>query len=134
VADADARAEAGRWLAKAARDIAAARRCRDGPDPLLDMAAYHCRHAAEKAAKVLLVLAGEPLMRTHDLDALADSAAARFPRLAAGLDAVRHLTPWATATRYPDLGGDSEPPDHEVEAALAAVDRLLADALRLAGR
>jgi HEPN domain-containing protein len=132
VADLETRSEAGRWLAKAARDTEAARRCRGGPEPLLDMAAYHCQQAAEKVAKALLVLAGEPLMRTHDLDALADAVVARFPQLATGLDAIRHLTPWATATRYPDLGGDAEPPDCEVTAALTAVDRLLAEALELA--
>jgi len=36
------------WLAKAKRDLEAARRMIDCSDPLLDTGTYHCQQAAEK--------------------------------------------------------------------------------------
>jgi hypothetical protein len=74
--------------------------------------------------KVLLMLAGQPLMRTHDLDVLCDQAARHFPALSAELDAVRPITPWAMVTRYPDLGGIAEPSAAEIAMAFAACSRL----------
>jgi hypothetical protein len=97
VPDAEQRAEARRWLAKARRDLAAARLCREAAEPLPDIAAYHCQQAAEKALKALLVLCSHPLMRTHDLEPLCDEAAMGFPVLAPELDGVRHLSSWATS-------------------------------------
>jgi hypothetical protein len=37
------------WLIKGQHDLAAARKLAAGPDPYLDVAAYRCLQAAEKA-------------------------------------------------------------------------------------
>jgi HEPN domain-containing protein len=53
----------------------------------------------EKAFKVAIVLAEIELPRSHDLEMLAEQAAARAP-LPDELAGVDWLTPWAVALRY----------------------------------
>jgi HEPN domain-containing protein len=71
--------------------------------------AYHVQQAAEKLIKALLVLAGEPFRRTHDLDDLASRLLPVYPRFARQADAVRHLSVWGIAYRYPGLEDAPEP-------------------------
>jgi HEPN domain-containing protein len=101
------RLEARRWLVIVEEDIdvaaAAARLTR------LGASAYHVQQAAEKLIKALLVLAGEPFRRTHDLDDLASRLLPVYPRFARQADAVRHLSVWGIAYRYPGLEDAPEP-------------------------
>ena len=106
------RAEAKRWLLIVEEDIdvaaAAARLAR------LGASALHLQQAAEKLIKALLVLAGEPFRRTHDLDDLASRLLPVYPQFAAQAEAVRHLSVWGVAYRYPGLEDAPEPlPDIE---------------------
>jgi HEPN domain-containing protein len=75
------RQEAKRWLAIVEEDlevaVAAARLPRPGSS------AYHLQQAAEKLVKALLVLAGEPFRRTHDLDDLVARLLPVYPQFAA---------------------------------------------------
>jgi HEPN domain-containing protein len=101
------RLEARRWLAIVEEDIdvaaAAARISR------LGASAYHLEQAAEKLIKALLVLASEPFRRTHDLDDLASRVLPVYPQLAVQVEAVRHLSVWGVAYRYPSLEETPEP-------------------------
>ena len=98
--------EGERWFVKADEDLEAARVLLKADTSLAFSAAYHCQQAAEKMIKGLLAVAAERLQRTHDLDALAESAANRFPDLTAHLDFCRPLTSWGTMYRYPMIEMD----------------------------
>jgi HEPN domain-containing protein len=54
------------WLEKAGRDLAFASMAQDTPE-FLDMAAFHCQQAAEKALKGLLVFNDQRFTKTHEL-------------------------------------------------------------------
>lgn len=101
------RIEARRWLLIVEEDIdvatAAARLSR------LGASAYHVQQAAEKLIKALLVLAGEPFRRTHDLDDLTARLIPVYPQFAEQATAVRHLSVWGIAYRYPGLEDTPEP-------------------------
>src|SRR5438128_5048350 len=58
------------WLNKAQRDLTAAEQLLAYDDPLLDMVAYHCQQAGEKALKGFLFWHDIPFNRTHSLDEL----------------------------------------------------------------
>ena len=75
----------------------------------LGASAYHVRQAAEKLIKVLLVLAGEPYRRTHDLDDLAAPLLPVYRQFGDQAEAVRHLSVWGGAWRYPGLEDAPEP-------------------------
>jgi len=62
------RQEAQRWLDIAVEDIEVARASAGLPRPRLGAAAYHLQQACEKILKGLLVLAGQRIRKTHDLD------------------------------------------------------------------
>ena len=128
------RVEARRWLLIVEEDIdvaaAAASLTR------LGASAYHVQQAAEKLIKALLVLAGEPFRRTHDLDDLAARLLPVYPQFAAQAETVRHLSVWGIAYRYPGLEDAPEPlPEPEELAQMigmltefAAAARCLIDA------
>ena len=101
------RIEARRWLAIVEEDIdvaiAAAGLLR------LGASAYHVQQAAEKLLKALLVLAAEPFRRTHDLDDLASRLLPVYPQFEMQAGAVRHLSIWGIAYRYPGLEDAPEP-------------------------
>jgi HEPN domain-containing protein len=74
--------------------------------------------------KAVLVAAGLDPPKTHDLDELADLAAAAWPSLVDHLDACRPLTPWNVEYRYPPgVHAAPLPTAAEVQSAL---DRLRA--------
>ena len=58
---------ARRWIPKADEDIAAAERLLTLDDSLAAVACFHGQRAGEKLFKALLVLAGVPFARTHDV-------------------------------------------------------------------
>lgn len=76
--------------------------------------AYHLQQAAEKLVKSLLVLAGEPFRRSHDLDDLVARLLPLYPRFTVQAEAVRRLTIWGVAYRCPGVEDEPEPlPDRE---------------------
>ena len=106
------RLEARRWLMIVEEDIdvaiAAVRL------PRLGAGAYHVQQAAEKLVKALLVLAAEPFRRTHDLDDLAARLLTVYPQFSRQAEAVRPLSIWGIAYRYPGLEDAPEPlPERE---------------------
>lgn len=127
--------EAQRWLRLADEDTRVARLCLAAAPAALASAAFHTQQAVEKALKGLLLLAEVRFGKTHDLDRLTALAAPAYPELAGLFEAVRPLTVWGIAFRYPSPGDVEEaaPDSAEQQAALTTVDRL-AQALRMAAR
>jgi HEPN domain-containing protein len=103
------RREARRWLAIVAEDIDVADAAVRLSVPRPGASAFHLQQAAEKLFKSLLVLAGEPFRRTHDLADLAARLMPLYPQFAGTFDALRHLTIWGVAYRYPALEDEPEP-------------------------
>jgi hypothetical protein len=62
----------------------------------------YCRRSAQ-------VLAGESFRRTPDLDELASRLLPAYPQFARQAQAMRHLSIWGTAYRYPGLEDTPEP-------------------------
>ena len=56
------------WIAKAKRDLEAAKRMIVCVDPLLDTGAYHCQQAAEKALKGWLTFRIRTIARVWKCD------------------------------------------------------------------
>jgi HEPN domain-containing protein len=92
--------EALRWLAVAGQDLKAVRNNILGPEPALDIAAYHCQQAAEKITKAALIVRGIDPPRWHDIDSLITLLGGTEP-LAALLAPLIGLTPYGIAFRYP---------------------------------
>lgn len=80
--EAERRLEAARWLAVAVSDVRIAGVALELGPPLPGVAAYHCQQAAEKLMKGLLVLAGAPFAKTHDLEKIGALAAEAWPQWA----------------------------------------------------
>jgi len=123
------RSEAERWFAIVAADIDVARASAGLAHPRLGAAAYHLQQACEKILKGLLVLAGQRIRKTHDLDDLATEATPFHPQWAASFDAMRGLTVWGIAYRYPGMDDvpEPEPTLAEIEAAIKMVEILIID-------
>lgn len=121
------RVEARRWLAIVEEDIdvaaAAAGLSR------LGASAYHLQQAAEKLIKALLVLAGKPFRHRHDMDDLASRLLPVYPQFAEQAEAVRHLSVWGIAYRYPGLEDVPEPlPEiDELERMILALKEFAAE-------
>ena len=123
------RQEVRQWLAIVAEDIAVARGCIDLSPPRHGAAAFHLQQACEKVMKALLVLAGERLPRTHDLDDLASRVTPLYPQWASSFENMRDLTSWSVAYRYPAFGSEPEPEPtrSEIETTANMVERLAAE-------
>lgn len=130
------RSDAERWLAIAAEDARVARACIGIDPPAFGISAYLCQQAAEKNLKGLLILAGVEFALTHDLERLTSAAEPHYPDALTLFEAVRSLTPWNTAYRYPgpDPVPEPLPSASEIEQALNAVEQLAARLRRQLGR
>lgn len=117
-------AEAHRWITKATEDRRSAVLLLADDPPLLDPAAYHCQQAAEKLLKALLAAAGVTIPKTHDLQRLAALVIPLYPGIVAAIEVVSELTPWGTATRYPDLEADIGVLPEDIRHALKSLDGL----------
>jgi len=124
------RHEARRWLVIVEEDLDVANAA--ASLPRLGSSAYHLQQAAEKLLKALLVLAGEPFRRTHDLDDLTARLLPIYPQFVLQAEAVRHLSIWGIAYRYPGLEEAPEPlPDIE---ELQRMSHMLAEFAVVVGR
>lgn len=113
-----------RWLTKAEEDLKAARLLSDQG---LDGSVYfHCQQSIEKAIKAILVAAGIPFGKTHDLAVLQDLAVTVDKDLAKGLGNVDTLTPFAVRYRYPGIDTDEEvlQPNEAIDLAASTLDSI----------
>ncbi|MCG3181544.1 MAG: hypothetical protein BIFFINMI_03940 [Phycisphaerae bacterium] len=90
------------WVAKAEGDFATMRReIRARKDPNPDSACFHAQQCAEKYLKALLLRAGIPFSRTHDLVNLLEPLLPDTPALTGSRVDLAYLSQFAVAFRYP---------------------------------
>jgi HEPN domain-containing protein len=115
-------AEARRWFAIAERDMRTARHCLVATPPLLESAAFSCQQAGEKLLKGLLVAGAKSFPKTHDLKDLGNRVLALHPHLRGSIEAVRSMSIWGFAYRYPyEETAIAAPEAAEIKAALACL-------------
>lgn len=126
-------AEARRWFEFVENDLRTAEACLAAKPILLGSAAYHCQQAAEKVIKGLLVAASRPFPKIHDIKDLADRAAPDYPSLVERMDALREVTPWGFAYRYPPEEEKTEeaPTEESVRSVIGDIRSLFAAARAL---
>jgi HEPN domain-containing protein len=110
-------------------DLAAARLLAAGRPPILDVAVYHCQQAAEKALKGYLVYQDQRVEKTHDIGLWIERAMSIEPEFGTMRDAGDHLTPFATAYRYPGL--EDRPELMEFEEAVDEAESIYRHVLSL---
>jgi HEPN domain-containing protein len=112
---------ARRWMTKAEEDIAAAERLLSLDDSLAAVACFHGQQAVEKLLKALLVLAGVPFARTHDVIQLAGLLP---PNLAqpVPLEDLAPLNRYAVEARYPI--GEEPLTGEEARAAVSVAQQV----------
>jgi HEPN domain-containing protein len=108
------------WMKKSLRDLESAARLAEGDDPFFDTAIYHCQQSGEKAVKGYLAFMDHPLVRTHDVEELAEIALSYNPLFSRWIEAGKQLTPLATAYRYP--AEELEPTVEKYQQAKEAAD------------
>ncbi len=121
---------ARRWITKAEEDLAAAERLLSLDDSLAAVACFHSQQAVEKLLKALLVFAGVPFARTHDVIQLVQM----LPRDLASSIPLVDLAPlnrYAVEARYPI--GDEPLTGDEARAAIALSRRVLEVVLQAVG-
>jgi HEPN domain-containing protein len=114
---------ARRWIAKADEDIAAAERLLALDDSLAAVACFHGQQSVEKLMKALLVLAGVPFARTHDVIQLLGLLPAELAP-PVPLSDLAPLNRYAVEARYPI--GEEPLTGEEARAALAVARRVRA--------
>jgi HEPN domain-containing protein len=122
---------AHRWIAKADEDLTAAERLIALDDSLAAVVCFHAQQAVEKLLKALLVFAGVPFARTHDVIRLAQL----LPGDLAPPVPVADLAPlnrYAVEARYPI--GEEPISGEEARAAIAVSRRVRVAVLQALGR
>lgn len=100
--------EAVRWIDYAEKDLASAIKLFTPPAPVFESAVYHCQQAAEKAAKSLLIIHDEPIVKTHDIGRIV-AKLNNFGDDMKDLGVLgERLTDYALLYRYPSVGNDVE--------------------------
>ncbi len=111
------------WLEKARRDLITAERELESQEPFTDIACFHAQQAVEKGLKALLTGHGTTPPRTHVLEDLALLLARYEPEAEEKVYEVARLTPYAVASRYPELPD----PSHEEAQTGVAIAREVLD-------
>lgn len=105
------------WIGLVRRDLEAAGRLLDSPDPMVEAASFHQQQAVEKMVKALLLASGQRPRFTHDIGALVAALPAGQP-FRNRLDELAEMSAYAWVFRYPaDLLSDTVlPPSPEAAA------------------
>jgi len=114
------RYEVSQWLIKSQRDLGAVRVLLTNEEAYLDIAAYHCQQAVEKAMKGYLVYQDIGFQKTHNLSRLLILCQSINPDFSQWEAMAEMLTPYATEYRYP--GDLLEPERAEAEQAIAMAE------------
>jgi HEPN domain-containing protein len=110
------RDEIQQWLAKAQRDLNAARILLEHDEPYLDITVYHCQQAVEKALKAYLTYKSVFFQKTHNLVVLLVLCVPFDEGFSEWRTVAITLTPYAVDYRYP--GDVLQPEQTEAEFAV----------------
>ena len=91
-----------RWMQFASLDLKSARTLVNSDEPAIGIILYLCQQCAEKSLKAYLIYCGQPIKRTHDLEALNELCTKLDPEFQKLASHALELTPYAAGTRYPD--------------------------------
>jgi HEPN domain-containing protein len=117
------------WFTIAASDLRASRILAATKPALLEQALYLCQQTSEKALKGFLTWHDVPLVKTHDLAALAQRCAEIDPSLRVLVSQLAGLTAYGSFYRYPggsEIHPTADDADHATEAAADAMRIVLA--------
>jgi HEPN domain-containing protein len=89
------------WAARAEEDYLLAQSALRRKKPLTSGACFHAQQCAEKYLKALLVRAGQPFPRVHDLLALQDLCMQNGVLVSVEPDQLDLLSSYAVRVRYP---------------------------------
>lgn len=89
------------WLQHAEIDLKAAKKLSESPE-LAGPVVYHIQQCVEKALKAYLVYSNRPVIKTHDLTELLDVCAKVDAEFRSLKNTAAELSPYATASRYPN--------------------------------
>ena len=122
---------ARRWIDKADEDLTAAKRLIALDASLSAVVCFHAQQAVEKLLKALLVFAGVPFARTHDVIQLVQLLPGDLvPPIA--LADLAPLNRYAVEARYPI--GEEPISGEEAQAAIAVSRRVREAVLQAVGR
>ncbi len=114
------------WLAKAGRDLDAARILLDRLESDFDVVGFHAQQAAEKYLKGLLVRHQVEFPKTHDIRQLLGFLESVDARLSKLLGDATELTPYGVEFRYP---GDCVPASKQDASRLLGLADTVAQAV-----
>jgi len=110
------------WLAKAERDLSAAKALLGGKKPFYGIVGFHAQQASEKYLKAYLTQHQIEFPKTHDLKELLNLIATKNLKLADLLQDIVILTKYAVEARYP--GDFPEPSKVQAEEAVALAEKV----------
>jgi HEPN domain-containing protein len=110
------------WLSKAQHDLISVRKLVAGDDPVWDTAIFHCQQAAEKALKGFLVFHDIRFRKIHNIKKLIEWCQGIDEQFRQWLYAADILTPYVTASRYPDEPFDLD--QKQLEEALELAQKI----------
>lgn len=91
----------GEWVEKAEHSIMAAHSLFEhGEDSLVDIVCFHAQQGVEKYLKAILVQAGIPVPKTHDIEKIVALLPSEI-KIGLSLEEMRTLTSYAVEYRYP---------------------------------
>ncbi len=111
------------WHKLASADLARARRCQSGAD--YSATAFWLEQSAEKAIKGWLIGLGWVLIKTHDLERLANEASQRGTDLTWFYASASRLRQLYFVDRYIDDSPDPEPDEQECQHLLQEVEQVI---------
>ena len=91
------------WISRAENDLLNVRNNLAAQEIPWDTICFHSQQVAEKYLKAVLVFYAQPVPRTHDLEHLLGMVGQWIPQIQAQREALRWLTTFAVASRYPGL-------------------------------
>ena len=100
------------WIQKAENDLLNVTNNLQANQTPWDTVCFHCQQAVEKYIKAVLVVRGQEIPRTHDLEQLYNLIQALIPGMEKQRDELRWLTAYAVISRYP-VEVENEPPGKE---------------------
>lgn len=115
----NSRQQALRWLEYARNDLQAASVILSRDDVAPRTACFLAQQSAEKALKAIIVLKGLNVVKTHDLDAIAEKLPEKDNAAFASID-LTWLTEWSVESRYPGDWPEASREDAKKAVTLAA--------------